>query len=223
MDRRAGADPLNDNDRIQLRAREKRPGAGAGRWIPLTIATTRSLQKSCLDDRDENLDPALSSSDNPYPLQHHQHLTAHHEMAEELDQLSIVKPADHPGPIHEMSKVRVKLENAGVVKVVALPLVGGNIASFYKLVVDTFSDLRSEAQLRRGNGVGGPLQASYLDASGDQILVDDENSFQQAIQDVFHHNQQLITSGQGSSASCFKFTIVMKDTGLRSALGRPLN
>lgn len=71
--------------------------------------------------------------------------------------------------------------------------------------------------------MGGPLQASYLDASGDQILVDDENSFQQAIQDVFHHNQQLITSGQGSSASCFKFTIVMKDTGLRSDLGRPLN
>jgi hypothetical protein len=216
MDRSAGADPPNGNDRINLRAREKRPWEGPGRWIPLTIATTRSLQYSCLNEREEKLDPAAgSSSDNPNPLQHHQHLTAHLEVAEKLDQLSIVKTADHPAPIHEMSsKVRVKLENAGVVKVVALPLVGGNIASFHKLVVDTFSELR------RGNSVGVHLQAYYLDGSGDQILVDDENSFQQAIQDIVHYNQQIITSGQGSSASCFKFTIVMKDTGLRSELGR---
>ena len=227
MDRSAaGANPPNGNDRMNLRAREKRPGreGGAGRWIPLSIATTRSLQYSCLnDEREEKLGPAAgSSSDNPNPLQHHQHVTAHHEVAERLDQLSISKTADHPAaPIHEMSsKVRVKLENAGVVKVVALPLVGGNIASFHKLVVDTFSELR-----RGSSSVGGHLQAYYLDGSGDQILVDDENSFQQAIQDILvHYNQQqIITSGQGSSTSCFKFTIVMKDTGLKSDLGRTPN
>ena len=222
MDRSAaGANPPNGNDRMNLRAREKRPGreGGAGRWIPLSIATTRSLQYSCLNEREEKLGPAAgSSSDNPNPLQHHQHVTAHHEVAERLDQLSISKTADHPAaPIHEMSsKVRVKLENAGVVKVVALPLVGGNIASFHKLVVDTFPELR-----RGGSSVGGHLQAYYLDGSGDRILVDDENSFQQAIQDIVHYNQLLVTSGQGSSISCFKFTIV--DTGLRSDLGRTPN
>ena len=84
-------------------------------------------------------------------------------------------------------------------------------------MVDTFSELQ------QGNSVRVHLQAYYLDASGDQILVDDENSFQQAIQYIVHYNQQILTSGQGSSASCFKFTIVMKDTGLRSDLGRTPN
>lgn len=225
MDSSAGANPPHGDNRIKMRESEKRPREGAGRWIPLTDATTRSLQNSCLNEQErrEKLDLAGSSSDNPNPLQHQPHPTAHHEVAEKLDRLSIIKPADHPAPIHEMSKVRVKLEKAGVVKVVALPLVGGNIASFYKLVVETFSDLRSAAELRRGSGLGDHLQAYYLDVAGDQILVDDENAFQQAIQDIFGHNQQIITGGQGSSASCFKFTIVMKDTGLRSDSGRPLN
>ena len=49
-------------------------------------------------------------------------------------------------------------------------------------------------------------------------------TLQQAIRDIVHYNQQqIITSGQGSSTSCFKFTIVMKDTGLRSDLGRTPN